>query len=105
MGALLKKEIEKVINRFNHPSLSIFLKDKGYIASIINVNKEYLIHETKSLLPSNFGTKTKSNINNMEAPTSLTIASRLLLGFSKLTYFSSKRKPNEIPKAKATYLI
>ena len=43
-------------------------------------------------------TKIKSNTNNMTAPTSLTIASLLLLGFSKLTYFSSTRKPNEIPK-------
>ena len=87
MGALLKKEIEKVINRFNHPSLSIFLKDKGYIASIINVNKEYLIHEIKSPFPASFGIKTKSKANNMIAPTSLIIPSLLLLGFSKLTYF------------------
>ena len=71
----------------------------------MNVNKEYLMQSTKSVLPASFGIRTKSNMNNTIAPKTLTIASRLLLGFSKLTYFSSIRKPNEIPAANATYLI
>jgi len=71
----------------------------------MNVNREYLIQSINAVLPASFGTNTKSNMNNTIAPANLTIASRLLLGFSKLTYFSSTRKPNEIPEAKATYLI
>ena len=71
----------------------------------MNVNRKYLIQSNKSLLPASFGIKTKSNANNMIAPTNRTIASLLLLGFSKLTYFSSTRKLNEIPEANATYLI
>ncbi len=70
----------------------------------MKVHRECTIHLTRSVLPANFGIKTKSSINNMTAPTILTIASLLLLGFSKFTYFSSTRKPNEIPKANATYL-
>ena len=69
----------------------------------MNVNKEYLMQSTNSVLPASFGIRTKSNMNNTIAPKILTIASRLLLGFSKLTYFSSIRKPNEIPAANATY--
>ena len=60
------------------------------MASIINVNRKYLIQSNKSLLPAIFGIKTKSNANNMIAPTSLTTASRLLFGFSKLTYFRAE---------------
>ena len=100
-----KKKIKLIKNESNHPSLSIFLKAKGYTARIINVDKKCTMHLTKSVFPASFGIATKSNANNMIAPANLTIASRLLLGSSKLTYFSSKRKPNEIPKINATYLI
>jgi hypothetical protein len=75
------------------------------MASIINVKREYLIHVIKSPFPASFGIKIKSKINNMIAPINLTITSLLLLGFSKLTYFSSTRKPNEIPETNDTYLI
>lgn len=58
----------------------------------MNVNTEYLMQSINSVFPASLGIRMKSNMNNMSAPTNLTIASRLLLGFSKLTYFLLNKK-------------